>query len=300
MLTLALETPYTVSSIVGEVLDVLHSYTRDQDQHTSLATAITDTATSFTVNDSKLLSRGLVEIEDELVYASSVDSTNGAATIEPWGRGQSGSTAVAHSANARVTMAPLYPRIRVANVIAGVLREVFPRVFAVDETNLDITLAQTNYVLPTDAYQVLSVEWNLPGPSGMWAPVQRWRQNKPLAGVELEILSPVFPGSNQVRVKYMKRPPTEWSMADDLGTTYGYDHEIRDLIVLGAVARSLAYTGPSRLQVSSMEAHGRSADVPAEALDRLARSFYAQFRQRLEDERMQILLRHPIQPHRSA
>ena len=295
-----LETPYTISSIVDEVIDVLHSYTRDQDQHTSLKAGINATDLQFTVNDSNLLSRGLVEIEDELVYVSTVDPNSGTAIVEPWGRGQSGTKAVDHPMGARVTMSPLYPRSRVGNIIAGVLREIFPRVFAVAETTLDVNLTRTNYALPDDAYQVLSVEWNLPGPSGMWAPVQRWRQNKPQGGIELEILSGVWPGVDRVRVKYMRKPPAEWTMTDDLNADHGYDHEIRDLIVLGAVARALAYTGPSRLQVASMEAHGRSSDVPAEALDRAARSFYVQFRQRLEDEREQIMLRHPIQPHRSS
>jgi hypothetical protein len=292
------ETPYTVRSIAEEARDILHSYTRGQEQRTSLAMPITDDDLTFQVSGELLISRGLVEIGDELVYVASVDATTGVAVVEPWGRAQSGSTAASHATGAEVTMSPLYPRHRLAGVAANVLREVFPGLFAVEQTELDINPAKTNYELPADAYQVLSVEWNWPGPSGMWAPVERWRQNKPTTGLELEVISATWPGQNRVRAKYGKAPKSTWDIDDDLGD-YGYDHEIRDVIVLGVVARSLAYTAPSRLQVESVESHARSEAVPPTAITDASRYMFALFRQRLEEERQQILLRHPIQPHRT-
>lgn len=295
---MALETPYTVRGIVNESRDVLHSYVRHQDQKTSLTQPIDDDALSFQVSGEVLISRGLVEIDDELVYVGQVNQNTGEATVEPWGRGQSGSAASSHSSGAEVTMAPLYPRHRLGGIVASVLREIFPSVFAVDQTELDINPARTNYELPDDAYQVLSVEWNWPGPSRMWAPVERWRQNKPITGLELEVISATWPGQGRVRVKYGKNPKPSWDMDDDLGT-YGYDHEIRDVVVLGTVARALAYTEPSRLQVQSVESHARSEVVPAGAINDAARYMLALFRQRLDEERQQILLRHPMQPHRT-
>lgn len=294
---MTVESPFTLRAITEEARESLHSFV-GQEQKTSLAAPMTDSELTFQVAGEVLVSRGMVEIGDELVYVAAVDTTTGTATVEPWGRAQSGSTAASHATGAKVTMAPLYPLQRLAGITAAIMREIFPMVFAVDETELDINPARSNYVLPSDAYQVLSVEWNWPGPSGMWVPVQRWRQNKPVAGLELEILSPVWPGEGRVRAKYAKTPKSSWDLDDDL-STYGYDFEIRDVVVLGTVARAMAYTEPGRIQAQSLESHGRSEAVPAGAAHTAARYFLALFRQRLDEERAQILLRHPIQPHRT-
>lgn len=158
---LATEPSLTVASLIDEILDVLHGYTRGQDQRTSLTSAVTATDLSFAVEDSGALSRGLVEIDDELVYVTQVDAATGMATIAPWGPGQSGTTASTHAAGAKVTQSPLYPRQRVASAVYGLLREIFPDVYAVGQSTLDINPVRTNYSLPGDCYHVLKVEWQL-------------------------------------------------------------------------------------------------------------------------------------------
>lgn len=292
------ETPFTIASLVDEVIDVLHSYTRVQEQRTSLAAGITSTDTTATVADASALSKGLVEIEDEMVAVKVVDLNTNTVTIEPWGRGQSGSIAAAHLLGARVTQSPLYPRVRVGTAIAGVLREIFPDVFAVGLTALDVNPAVTHYALPADCYHVMGVEWHLPGPTGMWQPAGRWRQNKTDTAVELELLSAVFPGVGRARVRYMRTPPATVLMTDTL-STYGYDISIRDLVVKGAVANLMAFTETSRLQTASVEAHGRSEVVPAGSAQSLSRYLYGLFQKRVEDERKQLLTRYPLQPHRT-
>lgn len=292
------EPALTIASLVDEVQDVLHGYVRDQEQRTSLSAAISTADTTFTVDDADLLSRGLVEIDDELVYVSQVDTTTGTATVAPWGRAQSGSTASAHASGARVTQSPLFPRQRVASAVYGLLREIFPDVFAVAETRLDVDPVRTNYELPYDCYHVMHVDWLLPGPSGLWAPAGRWRQNKTATTVELELLSPAWPGEGRARVRYMRTPPVQVQGTDDLAS-YGYDSQVRDLIVLGVTARMLVSVEASRIQMQSVESHGRSEAVPAGSAQGLSRYIYQLFQKRLEDERRQILLRWPLQPHRT-
>lgn len=297
-MTLGSEATMTVASLVDETLDALHGYVRNQDLHTSLSGAVTDTALSLPVVDANQVSRGLLEVDDELMMVSTVDPASGAVMVEPWGRGHSGTTAVAHVFGARVVSTPLYPRHRVATAIYGVLREVFPDVYAAAQTTLDVNPAKTNYALPADCYHVLAVEWRLPGPTGMWVPAARWRQNKTPTTVELELLSPVFPGTGQARVRYMRVPPTQVAGTDDLAT-YGYSTEIRDLLVLGTTARMLAFTESSRVQVQSMESSNRSEAVPAGSAQNLSRYLYQLFQKRVEDERKQLALRYPLQPHRT-
>lgn len=297
-MTFASEDALSVPTLVDEVLDTAHGYVRSQEQSTSLATTMTDTGLEFTVADATQVSRGLVEIDDELVHVATVDLANGTATVSPWGRGRSGSTAVTHLAGARVTQSPLYPRQRVANVVYGVLREIFPDVFAVAQTLLTINPVRTNYEMPADCWHIMNVEHNPPGPTGTWIPAKRWRQNKTPTTVELELFSSTWPGVDRVRVRYMRIPPAQVTGVDDLAT-YGYDNQIRDLIVLGALAKLMAFTEPSRIQAQTVESHGRSEAVPAGSAQTLSRFLYQLFRQRLDDERNQQLIRWPLQPHQT-
>src|SRR3954462_8515448 len=131
------ETPLSIASLTDEVLDSVHGYSRHQEQRTSLSVAIDSDDLTLQVSDISQISKGLVEIEDELMQVATVDSSNNVVTIEPWGRAQSGTTAVSHDANVRVTGAPLFPQQRVRNAIYGVLRETFPSVYAVASTTID-------------------------------------------------------------------------------------------------------------------------------------------------------------------
>lgn len=290
------ETPLSVASLVDEVLDSVHGYSRHQEQRTSLAGAIDSDDLSLAVNDIGQISKGIIEVEDELMQVATVDSSNNVVAIEPWGRAQSGTTAVSHPANVRVTGAPLFPRQRVRNAIYGVLRETFPNIFAVASTLLDGSSVVTNFALPSDCYHVLAVENHLLGPSGQWIPVKRWRQNKQPTTVELEVLSPVAVGTGRVRVAYIRTPPSSFTATDDL-TTFGYDYQIRDLIILGATAKLVAFLEPARVQTESMVAAGRSEAVPAGAATSASKMLYSLYQKRVEDERQQLLMRHPMQPH---
>jgi hypothetical protein len=292
----AAEEQLTIRSLVDETIDVLHSYVRDQEQRTSLAADISAIDLTFTATDSSQISRGLVQIDDELVVVAKIDTTSGVATVEPWGRAQSGSTATSHTTGAPITQSPLFPRQRIATAIYAVLREVFPDLYAIGEIFLDINPARTNYPMPTDCFHIFSVEWNLPGPTGMWAPVDRWRQNKTATGVEVEVIGRTWPGQGRVRVKYMRNPLGRIQGTDDL-LGYGYDYQIRDVLVLGAAARVAAFVETSRVQTESVESHGRSEAVPAGSAMGLSRYLYGLFRTRLEGERQQKLLRYPIQIH---
>jgi hypothetical protein len=291
------EGPMTIPSLIDEVLDVVHGYVRGQEARTHLTAPMTNVDLTFSVADSKKVSTGLIEVEEELMYVSMVDKTSGLVTVEPWGRAQSQTDALAHSTNVRVTDNPVFPRQRVRNVIWGVLREMFPAVFAFGETFLTVSPVLTHYDLPADCYHVMQVQWLLPGPTGMWDEVARWKQNKRAGGpVELEMISRVWPGNNRARVEYIKNPPDSFGLTDDLAT-FGYDLQVRDVIVLGSAARLMAYTEPSRVLTESVVSTGRADNVPAGAASAVSKYLYQLFQKRLEEERQQQLLRHPLQIH---
>lgn len=284
----------TVSRLVDEVIDALHGYTRDQAQVTELANPMADTDLTFKVAEGSQLSRGLVEVDEELVYVKSVD-INGNAQVFSWGRGQQGSLASGHFIGSKVTMAPLYPRQRIRDAVFGVLREIHPSIAPVGEQYLDVSAIRTNYAMPANTYHILRVESNPPGPSQMWVPVSRWHQNKTATTVELELIGPVFPGPQRARVMYLKDLPTTLGQNEDLAAL-GYPQDIHDCIVLGATAKMLALTEPARLQVQSVQASARSEWVPAGSITNVAKFVYSLYQQRLQELRFWFAERYPISP----
>lgn len=284
----------TVNRIVDEVLDAMSGYVRDQNQVTETSGSMTDSATSFTVSENSQVSRGLVEVDDELMYVKSVAS-NGTVSLFSWGRAQSGTTAAAHSSGAPVRMAPLYPRQRVRDQIFATLREIHPDIAPIGLEFIDVNLVRTNYPMPANTYHILRVEWHPVGPSLMWAPVKRWRQNKTDTTVELELIGPAWPGNDRARVLYMKDLPASLAANEDL-IALGYPQDIHGVLVLGACYRLLTFTEPSRLQVSSVQAAARSEFVPAGSTSNLAKYVYGLFQQRVEQLRFWYAERYPLSP----
>lgn len=292
------EGPMTVNSLVDEILDVVHGYVRIQEQKTYLTGTMDAVQTSFTVaNFAQDLAKGLVEIEDELVYVSTVDKSSGTVTIAPWGRGMSQSQPATHAINVQVTNNPLFPRQRIRSALWGVLREIFPDISAYGEQVTNVSPVVTNYVLPSDCFHVSSVMWKVPGPTGQWVPARSWRQNKRAADpVELELLSFAFPGTNRLRIEYVKNPVASFGATDDLAT-YGYDFQVRDLLVLGTASRLLSYVESARVLTESVVASTRNETIPPGSAMSASKALYALFRARLDSERQQQLLRHPPQVH---
>lgn len=279
----------SVNRIMDEALDALYGYTRHQEQVTAMTSALTDTGLTFTVAEGQQVSRGLIEIDDEQMVVKSVGA-NGAVEIQPWGRAQGNTTAAAHNSATKVVMAPLYPKRRVRDVIYSTLREIFPAVYGVTTALYDVSIVRTNYPLPSDCYDVLAVEWHLPGPSQMWAPLRRWRVNRPAAGQEIELLGQFFPGLQRVRVTYIKNLPSQL-VSDDI-SSLGYSQDIHDILVLGTTARLLQFTEPARLQVGSVVSHGRAEVVPAGSIKSAAQDLYALFQRRVQIEADRLLQRY--------
>lgn len=287
----------TVTRLIDEVLGALHGYVRDQAEVTTLAAPMAIDAVAGQVTEDNQLSRGLIEIDEELMYCNSVAVSSGLGqfTIPAWGRAQNGTVAAAHSSGVKVTQSPLYPRRRVRDAIFWCLREMFPKVYGVAEQLFDVDVVRTNYPLPSDCWQVFAVEWHLPGPSQMWAHMYRWRMNKTATTTEIEMLGKRWPGPDRVRVLYAKNPPVDYT-TDDL-TSYGYSQSIHDIIILGATSRLLLMTEPARLQVESVESHGRAEVVQGGTITQVGRQLYALYKNRIDEEAFRLQSRFTLQPH---
>lgn len=284
----------TVSRLVDEVIDALHGYTRDQVQVTELVNSMAEDDLTFKVAETQQVGRGLVELDEELIYVRSID-TGGNARVFTWGRGQQGTLASGHAVGSRVTMAPLYPRQRVRDAVFAVLRDIHPDVAPVGTQLLDVSPVRTNYPMPTNTYNILRVEWHPIGPSQMWLPVSRWRPNKTATTIELELLGPVWPGAGRARVLYLKELPTNFAADEDL-SAIGYPQDIHNCVVLGATARMLALTEPARLQVQSVTSAAQSEFVPAGSTLNLAKFVFGLYQQQLDSLRRWYATRYPLSP----
>jgi len=291
----------TLAQLVDATLVNLQGYTLDQDQVTYLAVAAAVDDTTLKVGDATEVSRGLIEVGDELVWATSVDAATGTVTLAPQGRGWRSTVPVAHAYGTTVTNSPRFPRSVVANAVNQAITAVFPDLFAVKAYEFTYTPAVYAYELPADAAGVAAVEWQTIGPDRTWARVRRYRyvpDSDPDAfasGRSLELAEYIDPGRT-VRVTYLARPQ-QLATADTQFSTSGLPDSASDVAVFGACYRLVGWQEPPRLQTQSIEGTLRSQVVPAGAATGAGRYFYALYQERLERERRALLASYPTTTH---
>ena len=112
----------TFSQLTDQTLMQLYGYTTLQDQATYLTGALSATGLTVNVDDATAVSRGIVEIGDEIIWVDSLDSSAGTLTVPPYGRGFRGTTASAHSIGDRVVSSPMFPRQMVKDALNDAIK----------------------------------------------------------------------------------------------------------------------------------------------------------------------------------
>jgi len=90
----------TLDELVDEVKANLQGYALRQDRITYVANAagLTTTSTQITVGSASNLAKGIIEIDDELIWIDSFDKANNVLNVIPgFGRGYQGTTASPHA-----------------------------------------------------------------------------------------------------------------------------------------------------------------------------------------------------------
>lgn len=295
----------TFAQIVSRVKQQLLGYTRDQASISYLTAGMTATDTQFTVDPETVtnISRGLIEIDSELILVKKYDRATGTVTVLGGtnGRGVEGTTAASHSINAIVTDDPMYPTSRVKEAINDTINGTFPDLWVFADYEFPKIAARYEYPLPTDVEDVYKVTVNTIGPSAVWFPLSSWRFNpsasvtagqvKPTptpTGKTLQIMRDfIVPGRN-IRVEYIKKPNTLTNDSDDFTTTTGYPDRYIDLITYGACWRLLPAYESARLQQQAIEATERAPLVPTGAGSNASKYYMALYQQRLAEERTRL------------
>lgn len=293
----------TYADLIDAVSALLHSQTADLEQQTWLTQPVTATTqTTLTVDDATQVSRGLIEVDDELMWVKSVDTTANTVTIAPPGRGYRESTAATHAVNALVVNNPRYPRAAIRNAIQEVIPALYPDLYGVKTyEGLSSVSVRTTYQLPADTAHILRVQWATVGPSGRWAPVRRWSFDPaadPTAystGKSIDILEPMTPGRT-IKIVYAAEPLQFTSDTQTL-QQINLDEDHRDILILGAASRLLMYQDAARLQTTNVEQTTRDNVVPPNAGAQAGRGLYAIYKQRVQEESQMLHQSYPTLTH---
>lgn len=294
----------TFAQLVDRTKQQLLGYTKDQASVSYLTADATATDTTLTVDPETAtnLSRGLVEIDDEMILVKKFDRTTGTVTVMAGlnGRGADGTTAATHLTNALVTNDPRFPRARIKEAINDTILGLYPDLWVFAQTEFPYIAARYEYPVPADADDVYKVVVNTIGPSGVWFPAQSWRFN-PMAsttsgqvkptptptGKSVQIYDRIVPGRN-VRVSYTKGPTVLSNNSDDFATITGFPERYVDMVTYGAAWRLLPSYEAGRLQQASIESTERAPLVPTSAASQASQFFLALYSKRLNEERTRL------------
>ena len=288
--------------VINETQLALTGYTGRQDQATFLPFVMGATDLSFVVNDGTVLTRGMVEIDDELIWVDSFDRTSNTATIPSYGRGFRDTVAVPHTAGSRVTIAPSFPRSVIRRNINLAIDGVYPDLFGTYYTTFTFQAAVTTYTLPQEAIDVIGISWQTIGPSKEWLPIRHYRVDRmanPLtwnSGKTVSIREGIIPGRT-VMVTYTKKPTTLVYDQDDFASVTGLPDSAREVIILGAAYRSAMYLDFGRLPASSAEADGLRANDPIGSAGNVSRLIQQMYQQRLLVEVRRLQEQFPPRTH---
>lgn len=284
----------TLNDLIIQIRQQILGYSKNQAAVSELSASMSDTDTTFTVDGATVtnISRGLVEIDDELILVKNFDRNSGVITVmgNVNGRGYEGTVAAAHSQYAIVTSDPPFPRVRIKEAINNTINAMYPDLVVFGATEIPKLAPVFEYELPAEAKDVWYVTGQLVGPSKVWQPLPNWRYNPNAntsvfpSGKSIEIFDFVTPGRAQ-RVIYVKEPGTLVNGNDDFTTTTGYPDRVADIVKWGACARLLPAYEAARLQQRVVESTERAPLVPPKAAAQAAAYFQQLYYQRLQEER---------------
>ena len=302
----------TLEQLTDRVDTLLHGYTVNMESTTWLTGAITTTTqTTISVYDSNVVSRGFVQIGDEIMYVNSTNNIDNIITLAPWGRGQRGTLATTHDNSSRVMVSPLFPRFEIKRAINDTLNSMYPSIFAIGQYQFPYIAARTTYDLPDLVENVLSVTHHVIGPSKEWLPVRAWQLDRTANpgewgtggnfGKTLGIYSAVVPGRT-VNVAFSKRPTlfnitALPSVNQEYSTVTGMPDYSEDVVIYGAAFRMISFLDPSRLGALSAEADVLDNQRGARSGENASRFLFNVYNTRLNEVAENQRRQFPIRSH---
>lgn len=294
----------TYGNLVDEVLLNLSGYTLRQERTTHLTQNISSSDLTLNLGTTTNIGKGVVEIDEELIWLDSYDRISSTATAAPYGRGFQATTPVAHTAGTMVTVAPTFPRSAVKRAINEAVQSVYPTLYALDTHSFTYNAVQNTYELPTDVQTILYVSWSTIGPTKEWRPVKGWRQD-PMAnhgafasGNSITIYDNL-PAGRTIQIHYTKVPISFNGSADSavFEDVTGLQSSAKDVIIYGAAYRLASFLDAGRLNYSSAEADNADTKIQFGSGSSNARFLLALYNQRLNEEKTKLRDLFPTRVH---
>jgi hypothetical protein len=298
--------------MIDEVAVNLSGYTFQQDRATYLTHAVTTTTSSsasplvLQLGSTDSVGKGVIEIDEELMWVDSFDRVANTATVAPFGRGYLGTVADTHLADSKVTISPTFPRFNIKRAINDTIRALGANIFAVKTTTFTFTSSVSTYAFNNlNIKNILSVTWQDIGPSREWVPLRRWDFDSLAsttafgAGAQTITLGEAPVSGRTVKVVYATDPEPFTSNSDVYATVTGLPESTRDVVVLGAAYRLLSFLDPARASQVSPQADETDSKRPYGASQTATKQLYALYIQRLDEETKSQQQNYPIKVHYS-
>ena len=291
--------------MVDEVKSNLQGYTLRQDRISYVANAngLTTTSDEITIGSSASLAKGIIEIDDELIWIDSFNKATSTLNVIPgFGRGYQGTAPAPHAQYAQVTLAPTFPRTAIKKAINDTINSFFPSLWAVSSTTFTYDASVTTYALPDDLESILYLSWQTTGSSQEWLPINRWRADGMANAATfntnntVSIYDSVQPGRT-VQIWYTTTANTLDNNTDDFADVTGLPQSCQDVVTLGAAYKLLSFLDPGRINLSSAEADAADSKIPSTAGVSSSRYIYALYQQRLNEEALKLKDKYPIRLH---
>jgi len=297
----------TLTDIINEVTLNLAGYTYQQDRTTFISSAVsTTTQTSLSLGSTESIGKGIIEIDDELLWIDTFDRVANTATVAPYGRGYLGTTAATHTANSKVTIAPTFPRFSVKRAINDTIRALGSSIFAAKTTTFTFVGAQNTYDFDgLNIQNILDMSYQSIGATKEWIPIRRWRFDSVAdattwgATAQTVSIYDYVTSGRTVKVVYAT-DPTEFTTDNQVFTTQtGLPASCKDVVVLGASYRLLTYLDPARAAQQSPQADETDSKRPYGASQTATRQLFTLYTQRLQEEVLRQQNYYPIRVHYS-
>jgi hypothetical protein len=300
----------TLANMIDEVLINLSGYTFQQDRATHLTAPVTTTTSTsaspliLSLGSTDSVGKGTVEIDEELLWVDTFDRVANTATVSPYGRGYLGTTAATHAADAKVTIAPTFPRFSIKRAINDTIRSLGASIFAVKSTSFTFNAAQSTYGFNNlDIKNILTVSWQDIGPSKEWRPIRKWDFDSTAdatafgANAQTITLGEAPISGRTVRVVYATDPVAFTTNAQVYTTQTGLPESTRDVVILGAAYRLLTFLDPARASQVSPQADETDSKRPYGASQSATKQLYALYTQRLNEETQSQQQNYPPRVH---
>lgn len=305
----------TLSDMINELSMNLSGYTLTQDRSTYIEAAVPATASSsaspiiLELGSTDNVGKGIVEIDEELMFVDSFDRVGNTATIAPYGRAYLGTTLAAHAIDAKVTISPTFPRFSIKRAINDTIKGLSGSLFAADTTTITYSSAVSTYRLPAtgnslNIRSILSVAYESVGPSKEWIPIRSWRLDSnanPTSFTSEQTISiyDMITSGRTIQIVFAKDPTPFTANTEVFTTQTGLPESSKDLIVLGSTYRLLTNLDPARAAMVSPQADETDNKRPYGSSQSLTRQIFALYSQRLAEEVRSQQSRHPIRVHYS-